>query len=211
MWTLATVFGFSFAIALSGAMMPGPVLTVTVSESSRRGPWAGPLIILGHGILELLLVVLLFAGLAPLLQNRWVFLCIAAAGAVVLVWMAVGMFRSLPNLSMSWSADEVKRGRLVVAGILLSLANPYWAIWWATIGLGYVLNSRQYGLLGIAAFFTGHILADLAWYSAVSLGVAKGRRFLSDRVYRGIIGTCAVFLVGFAAYFLVSAVRGVLA
>ena len=39
------IFATSFVIALSGALMPGPVLTVTISESTKRGFWAGPLII----------------------------------------------------------------------------------------------------------------------------------------------------------------------
>jgi threonine/homoserine/homoserine lactone efflux protein len=46
------ICGTSFVIALSGAMMPGPLLTVTISESPRRGMLAGPLLVLGHGILD---------------------------------------------------------------------------------------------------------------------------------------------------------------
>ena len=63
-----TIFVSSFVIALSGAMMPGTLLTVTISESSRRGVIAGPLLILGHGILELTLVTALLLGLAPLFR-----------------------------------------------------------------------------------------------------------------------------------------------
>ena len=69
----------------------------------------------------------------------------------------------------------MKPRNLVLAGILLSLANPYWFIWWATIGIGYILFSFQYGIAGIIAFYSGHILADLAWYSMISFGIAKGR------------------------------------
>ena len=47
------VFFSSFVLALSGALVPGPLFTLTVSESLRRGAKAGPLIILGHGLLEI--------------------------------------------------------------------------------------------------------------------------------------------------------------
>ena len=95
----------------------------------------------------------------------------------------------------------------VVAGVLMSAANPYWLIWWLTIGLGYVMFSGQYGVAGVALFYLGHILADFAWYTLVSGAVAQGRRFLSDGLYRGFLAGCGVFLVGFGGYFAVQGVR----
>ena len=202
MLALATIFVTSFVVALSGALMPGPLFTVTVSESSRRGPVAGPLLIAGHGILELTLVAALMLGVGPLLKKEPVFVTTALAGSAVLLWMAGGMLRSLPQLSLTVDrTNRSARGNLVLAGILLSLANPYWTVWWVSIGLGYITHSMGLGLSGVAAFFTGHILADLAWYTFVSTAVWKGKRFMSDRAYRGLIGACAVFLIVFAGLF----------
>jgi hypothetical protein len=59
--TLLTIFASSFVIALSGALMPGPLLTATISECSQRGFIAGPLLITGHAILELVLVIALLS------------------------------------------------------------------------------------------------------------------------------------------------------
>jgi len=207
MVALATIFFTSFVIALSGAMMPGPLLTATISESARYGARAGPLLILGHGILELLLVTALLLGLAPLLQGDSVFIVVAGSGSVFLLWMALTMFRSLPRLKVEWEAAPSARNHLVVNGMLMSLANPYWTIWWASIGLGYILYSRQFGYPGVFFFFLGHIAADLSWYAMISLVVDRGRRFFTDRLYRTVIGTCAAFLVLFAGYFAWSGVR----
>jgi len=181
--------------------MPGPLLTATISESSRRGFWAGPLLIGGHAILELALVAALLLGLAPILRLPAVFVFCALGGAVILLWMAWGMLRSLAKLTINWETGPGRRNHPVVSGILMSVANPYWIIWWATIGLGYILYSQQFGFWGVAFFFAGHILADLAWYSIISAAVAGGRHFLTDRLYRGLIGVLALFLVGFAVYF----------
>jgi threonine/homoserine/homoserine lactone efflux protein len=204
--TLVAIFFSSFMIALSGALMPGPLLTVTVSEASRRGAVAGPLMILGHGILELALVIALLSGLAPILQQDAVFVVIALVGGVILLWMAISMLRSLPGLSLDFSAGEGKKQNLVLAGIVFSLANPYWLIWWASIGLGYIVYSVRFGVLGVVSFFAGHILADFAWYAFISFGVAKGRRFFSDRTYRGLLGVCALCLLLFSGYFLYSGI-----
>ena len=201
---LLTIFGSSFVIALSGALMPGPVLTVTVSESARRGAKAGPLMIFGHAMLELALVLALLGGLAPFFSRDEVFIVVSLVGGAILLWMAFMMFKELPELKLRFDHDDQKPRSLVLAGILLSLANPYWLIWWATIGIGYIMYSVKFGVPGIIAFFTGHILADLAWYSLISFGVAKGRGFFTDGFYRRLIGACASFLCIFSCYFLYS-------
>lgn len=185
--------------------MPGPVFTVTVSESVRRGAIAGPLMIFGHGILELGLVIALLTGCAPFLARDDVFSIVCLVGGAILCWMAYSMFRELPTMQLQLAAaSEQKQKNLVVTGILLSLANPYWTIWWATIGIGYIMYSVEFGILGVIAFFMGHILADLSWYSLISFSVAKGGKFFNDTVYRWLIGFCATFLAGFAIYFFYS-------
>jgi threonine/homoserine/homoserine lactone efflux protein len=201
---LLTIFCTSFILALSGALMPGPLLTVTVSESSRRGAIVGPMMIFGHSLLELTLVVALLSGLAPLLVRDDVFIMISLIGGAILLWMGTSMLRSLPQLTLGGQADlhGRKSRNLVLTGILLSVANPYWLLWWASIGLGYIMHSMKFGIMGIAAFFFGHILADFCWYCLVSFGIAKGRRFFSDSLYRKLIGGCAVFLLVFSCWFL---------
>jgi threonine/homoserine/homoserine lactone efflux protein len=200
-WLLAGVPVTSFIVALSGALMPGPLLTLTVGEAARRGFWAGPLIILGHALLELALVLLLLAGVGVWLHRPLILGLVGVGGAITLAWMALGLFKASRHSRLEFDPHEVSGLNPVVAGVLMSAANPYWLIWWVTIGLGYVMFSMKYGLLGVALFFVGHILADFAWYSLVSGAVAQGRRFISDRVYRGFLAGCAVFLFGFGGYF----------
>ena len=190
--------------------MPGPLLSTTISESGRQGWKVGPLFILGHAILEIALIAGLFLGLAPLLTSNAAFIVIAFVGGGFMIWMALGMFRSLPRLTLAGEAagDVRSAGRrpLALTGALMSLANPYWIIWWATIGLGYVMSSREFGFAGIASFFVGHILADLIWYAFVSFTVDRGRRILSDRAYKVLIAVCGIFLCGYAAYLIIDGV-----
>lgn len=203
---LLTIFCTSFILALSGALMPGPLLTVTVSESSRRGALVGPTMIFGHSLLELALVVALLSGLAPILIRDDVFILISLTGGAVLLWMGTTMLRSLPQLSLESRSDDRSSRNLVVAGIVLSAANPYWLIWWASIGLGYIMHSMKFGIIGVTAFFLGHILADLAWYCLISFGIARGKRYFSDSSYRKLIGGCALFLLVFSCWFLYSGI-----
>ena len=211
MFALLTLFFTSLVVAFSGAMMPGPLLTVTINESTRRGAIAGPLLIAGHAILELILVVFLILGLAPFLKHDVFFLVIAFLGGAIMFWMAYGMFRSLPTLSVQTEATtSVKQKNLPLAGALMSLANPYWIIWWATIGIGYIVYAQQFGLWGIVLFFIGHITGDLIWYSAISIAVSKGKKLFTDRIYRILIALCGSFLVGFALYLVIVALMKIL-
>jgi threonine/homoserine/homoserine lactone efflux protein len=205
----AAIFASSFIIGLSGALMPGPLLAVTIRHASSRGTSAAPLLVFGHAILEAALVCLLLFGLTEWIRGDGAVTAIALLGSATLLWMAVGMAREVRTLRFdpavagtpSSAAEGGKRPgwlRPVIDGIVASASNPYWSLWWATIGLGYLLLSRSQGWGGVLAFFTGHILSDAAWYVFVGTAVSAGRGRFTDRMYRGIVGACAVFLVFFA-------------
>jgi len=200
-WILAGVPVTSFVVALSGALMPGPLLTITVGEAARRGFWAGPLIILGHGILELTLVALLLVGLGSILNTPLILGTVGLVGGGVLAWMGLGLLRASRTGRLQLETDQTRSLHPVWSGIFLSLANPYWLIWWLTIGLGYVIFAAKFGLLGVFLFFAGHILADLAWYTLVSAAVAYGRNFFTDGLYRNFLAGCGCFLFLFSVYF----------
>ncbi|SHE28294.1 LysE type translocator [Desulfofundulus australicus DSM 11792] len=90
---LVAIFSTAFVVGLSGAMMPGPLLTVTIGESARRGFAAGPLVVLGHALLEGALVVALSLGLASLITAPPVARGIAVVGGIFLIYLGWGMAR----------------------------------------------------------------------------------------------------------------------
>lgn len=215
---IAAIFTTAFLIGLSGAMMPGPLLAVTIGESVKRGFWAGPMIVLGHALLELLLVVLLVLGLASVLGKGEVRIAIGIVGGLFLLYFGWGMSRDALKgrvsldlkgglKDLSGPAEKAGRGmHPVVAGILVSLSNPYWSMWWATVGLLYITQALQVGTRGMASFFSGHILADLLWYVLVSAVVAGGRRFITQRLYNGLLAVCGIFILGLGVYFIRDAI-----
>ncbi|MDR3591078.1 MAG: LysE family transporter [Negativicutes bacterium] len=201
------LFSTAFIVGLSGAMMPGPMLTVTISEVSKQGFWAGPRIVFGHAVIEMLLVGSLVLGLSRFIQQPMVTGTIGLLGGVMLAWMGWGICRDALRLKVEFTAGQrpvsgQRRFGPVLAGMVTSVFNPYWSLWWATVGAGYVVIAMVKGVVGVAVFFAGHILSDLAWYSLVSLGVFRGRSLISDSVYQGILVLCGIFLIGLGGYFL---------
>ncbi len=197
----------SFIIALSGAMMPGPLFAVTVSETPRRGILTGAILVTGHGVLELILLFLIISGASSFLQMKETFISVAFIGAVFLFFTGLSMFRSMPKLSLKNNTNTQIQKSLFLSGIFLSLANPYWLFWWSTIGVGYVVQAMEIGLLGITAFFLGHIMGDFVWYSTVSFGVYKGKTVLNDSLYRKMVFICALILIGFSFYFIYKGIQ----
>jgi len=201
MWPLLLIFATSFGVGFSGAIMPGPVLTVTIAEATKRGIWAGPLIVLGHGIIEFALFIALVLGLGSILKHDIVFGIVGVGGAIVLIWMGIGMVREIKTATLKLELSESERSRPVLAGLLTSVSNPYFTIWWATIGLSYIALSQQYGIAGLSSFYSGHIMSDFVWFCAIAWAVTMGKRIMNDHVYRWIIGLCGGFLSILGLYF----------
>ena len=205
---LAALAVGSFVIALSGALMPGPLLTITIGESARRGARAGPLLMVGHGILEGVLVVVILSGLSAFLTDDRFKLVSFLLGGTVLFIMGCSMIRQSSSIRFdAIMQGESKGGNLILLGIAGSLSNPYWIIWWATIGLGYLFAAIKTGIPGVISFFAGHIAADFAWYCLVSAAVARGRSIFSNTRYRRLILGCGIFLLFFGAWFLLEGIK----
>ena len=217
----------SFVVALSGAVMPGPLFTYTIAktvQSGRRGFLVGLWVTLGHAALEALLIVGLLAGLSELLHNRVVIWVVGGLGCALLLYMGVGLLwdvirRRVPELSPAPDArgqgpgaaagTGLQRLPPAIGGVLISMSNPYWWIWWATVGSAFMVQYRiglgTWPLL--VAFFVGHEAGDLAWYLSVSSLLHFGKRRLSPRLYLGILAACGVFIIAFAIYLAVSIAR----
>jgi threonine/homoserine/homoserine lactone efflux protein len=198
---LISIFFISFLIALSGALAPGPLLAVVVAESPRRGFKTGPMIILGHTILETIMIGLLLLGFSKLLNNPLITRIIAITGGVILIWFGIKLFIFIPRATLQFKNEKIKSRNLPLLGITMSLANPYWTIWWLTIGWGLLLLAQKTGVKGVMAFFLGHVLADFGWYSTVSWILGTSRKFITLKLYKTILLICGLSLICLGVYF----------
>ena len=199
-----SLFSIGFIMGLTGAMAPGPLLTVTIGESAKRGGIAGPMVILGHGVLEFALLLLIVFGVANFLNNSIIFAIVALGGGIMLIYMGLSAIKGLKHYTLSCESGSQKQGlHPILAGIIISLSNPYWFIWWITIGMGYVIFAKRFGIYGVVAFFAGHILSDLSWYSFVSYGIQFGGKYMSLRIIKAVLLVCSIFLIFFGIFFIV--------
>ncbi len=218
-FSLTGIFGFSFLVALTGAMSPGPLLTYTIIQSVKggsRGYLMGVWIIFGHAVIEMGIIILLLFGFSYVFRNPFLMQTVGLAGGLLLVWFGVSVIRNVYTGKVSTSfltpangpteTDHPPRHHAldnpVVGGALVSMSNPYWWIWWATIGLAFMLqfNISFHNWPELIAFFAGHEAGDLSWYLLVSCLAFFGLRRLNKRVYYGILVVCGIFMIGFGIY-----------
>jgi threonine/homoserine/homoserine lactone efflux protein len=200
---LVTVAG----VSISGVISPGPVTATTITMGARNRH-AGFFIALGHGLLELPLMVLIILGMDRLLSARIVQIVVGIAGSLVLLYMAAMMWRGAGRELRP--AEPAKRfDNPVVAGFLLSAGNPFFLIWWATIGLGLAIQAKELGAIAFVLFTLTHIACDVVWLEIVSLAAFRGAKVLGKRVFAFVVRLCSAALVCFSGVFLWNSVRSI--
>ncbi|MBS7639359.1 MAG: LysE family transporter [Candidatus Bathyarchaeia archaeon] len=214
MLDLLGIASLSFIAALSGAIVPGPVFALVVSESLRAGKIAGPLIVLGHFIIEWIIIFMIFLGLGPVLDSKDTRIIVGFVGGSVLALMGLRLAKAAVNLKIDEnvisesSLNSVRKSLygLIASGFLSSCSNPHVFLWWLATGAPLITSSLSIaGLPGLIYFLLGHAAADLSWFSFVSYSVCKGRRILSRRAIQIILFVSAAFLVAFAFHLILSA------
>ena len=193
-------------ISLSGVMAPGPVTAVTIGKGSKS-PHSGAWIAVGHGIVEIPLMILLALGIGQFLTIPWVKILIGVLGGLFLIYTAVGLLREIRREGVD---SSMYAGSPLAAGIMLSLGSPYFFLWWATVGAALILQSWVFGLLGFVALCVVHWLCDFLWGYFLSALSFTGGRFFGKWFQRAIFVVCGTALLAFGGWFLYDAASALL-
>ena len=167
----------SFGIGISGAVSPGPLTIVTIQQSIKNGFFVGPVMAIGHGVLEIFVVLLLALGLVNFAQDNQVveniigvvggFVLLIMGRSLILLKADQGMLSlaSAPNVQSDGSIFTKYKVWLNLGwlSIVVSASNPYFIVWWLTIGAKIINDGLDSGPIGVSVVYFGHILADFAW------------------------------------------------
>ncbi len=192
-----------FLISCSGAMQPGPV-TATAITMGARSRYAGALLAVGHGIIEFPLMVVIILGLGKYFELPKVQIAIGLAGGAFLILMAA---QSLIGLAAKAGTEPKSfTGRPILAGIILTAGNPYFLLWWATVGLALATEATQWGIWAFGLFALTHWLVDLIWLQTLSWASFKGSVLLGPHGQRIVLAICSAALLGFGVFFIFKAI-----
>ncbi len=202
----AQIAGVAFVTGFSGAIMPGTMLVLTIGQVSAHGFWAAPAIVLGHALLELVVVAALIGGLRQVLRNRAVRGTVGIAGGAALLYMGWDMYCNAAGqaIDLTQRQQALPWGMLILQGAVVCIVNPYFVAWWATIGAGQMAQLKPENAREYVAFYLGHEMADVVWYCFVGIVIALGGRLIS---LSWLIVVCAVVVAGLGVWFVYSGVR----
>ena len=190
-------------ISLSGVMMPGPMFAMTVAKS-YRSPWAGTQIALGHAVIEIPLILIIYFGFAPFFQNTIVQLLLSILGGGMIFWLGISMFRARTEVVL---AGKNLPYNAFTAGIITSALNPFFLVWWATIGSMLIMKSLDFGTTGLIAFIVVHWLCDLVWLSFISILIYRTHTLWGRKFQEWLFIACSLLLIGFGGWFLISGIK----
>jgi threonine/homoserine/homoserine lactone efflux protein len=194
------ILAMAFTIGLTGALAPGPTLVAAVNSSLKSGWTAGPKVAMGHALVELFVFFLIVLGLATAAQQYSRF--IAVLGGLALIAFGLLTVKGSKKASLDAPTSNSAQNPYL-AGVLTSAANPYFWIWWLSIGGAMVIDGLKGGLILASLFMIGHWGADFGWYTLVSASLDKGRSVLSEANYQRILALCGCFLIVFGLYYLI--------
>ena len=197
------ILASAILISFSGAAMPGPTFAVTLAKSYRT-PWAGAQVSLGHAVVEVPVILLIYFGFAPFFEHEIFQLILSIVGGAMIVWMGVAMFRARKEVA---SKGMGFRYSAFSAGIITTGLNPFFILWWATVGSLLVMRFLEFGIGGLVVFMVCHWLVDLVWLSLVSVVVYRTQHFWGVRLQEWVFTACSLLLIGFGGWFILNGIN----
>ena len=189
-------------ISASGVMSPGPLFAANITYGLKEGAKSGIKIAIGHSIVELPLIILLGIGVFSLEIFPEFRTAISIFGAITLFGFAVMQIRTILKKNNNITIKP-KQGP-IITGILFSALNPFFIIWWLTIGFKLISDAMMiWAFAGILIVFVLHIWMDFAWLGITAFLASKSKRIISNKNYKIMVLGLSMTLIYFGITFLI--------
>jgi len=191
------------AITASGALSPGPLTIATIRRGIEHGWKAGFQVSIGHTIGEFSLVIVLALGFSKFLIFDFARIIVGIVGGIALAIYGIMQLRSISKDDLVHPHENYD-GSSVWIGLTFSIFNPYFIVWWATVGLKLIADALTYAsFMGIIVMYVAHVWMDYAWLMLLSHLAFEGKRLFSEKAYRLLLVGLSLMMLIFATYFIV--------
>lgn len=206
------LFGFVttvIVVTASGALAPGPLFFGLLMHGSKEGARAGFSAAIGHTLVEFPLVLALALGLLAAASQPMVKGVIGVVGGAGLIGFGVlQVYETLK--SKTESAGMAKARKLPASSLVLGLAltglNPYFILWWLTIGSVLIVQALAFAaLVGVLVMYVSHVWMDYAFLTLIAHLGKKGKAVVGSRWYKVVLIAFGLILIYYGATFVIGA------
>ena len=196
-------------LSASGVLAPGPLLFANLACATNHDKWSGIKVACGHAIIELILIIILAAGLFTIDATREYTNAIGLMGGVAILAFAglqtvTIVDKNRPQYHIRHIAG--RKGPFLI-GLSFTALNPFFIIWWFTAGLKLITDSEEFGITtGLILLFALHIWMDYAWLALTAYLSSKGSSLINSQIYRVILLSLAALLVYYGISFIIQGV-----
>lgn len=211
-------------LSASGVLFPGPLFLANLIYGSRTGIHAGFKIALGHTVVEFPLIILIalsLFGFSSFIFTNQSLRIIGILGGAAIIYFSISQIYDITkkgtrmqnsnndsNSPYHYRLSSKKialRGPFII-GIVFTALNPFFLVWWVTVGIKLVSDSISlFGIgLGIVLLFLFHIWMDYAWLGLTSYMINKGRSIIKTKFYYLFILSLSAILVSYGLYIILA-------
>jgi threonine/homoserine/homoserine lactone efflux protein len=183
---------------LSAGLMPGPLMTLIITQTLRHNVKEGVLVALAPLLTDVPIILLTYVVLQRLSAFDRILGGIGAVGAAYVLYLSWETIRTGPVLV----DDTPDQARSLMKGALVNALNPHPYLFWATVGVPFMLKTRQESPMAMWSFVILFYILLVGSKVAIAVIVGRLRTFLEGRWYRYVMRTLGVLLAVFALFLL---------
>jgi threonine/homoserine/homoserine lactone efflux protein len=197
-------------VTASGALAPGPLFFGLLMHGSKEGARAGFTCAVGHMLVELPLVLALSLGLLAAASQPTIKSVIGLIGGVGLICFGtLQVYNTIKSKSEFEGAAKTRKmpASSLILGIALTALNPYFILWWLTIGSVLIVQALAFAAItGVLIMYLAHVWMDYAYLTTIAHLGKKGRSIIGSRYYKLALIAFGVILIYYGSTFIINTV-----
>lgn len=193
-------------ITASGALAPGPLFFATISHGARSGAKSGLMFSVAHTLVEFTLVMLLASGLLTVAKEPAVKLAVGVTGGTVLIIFGAMQIRdSIRSRFKEAEPRSIETRNLLLLGLAFTGLNPFFIIWWLTVGANLILLSLEFAsFAGVVFMYVCHVWMDYAWLTSVAHFAKMGTNIVGFKWFRATMAILGAVIIYYGLTFLIN-------
>jgi threonine/homoserine/homoserine lactone efflux protein len=198
-------------VTASGALAPGPLSFGILKQGSEQGARSGFSCAVGHTLFEFPLVLALAFGLLAAAGLPMIKSVIGLVGGLALIGFGILQIYETVKTRVDPSGTT-KTSRLPASSVALGFAltglNPYFILWWLTIGSVLIVQALAFAaIVGVLIMYVSHVWMDYAFLSSLAYFAKKGKNFVGSKYYKLVLIAFGIILVCYGLSFTLDAIR----